>query len=98
MVTLIDVRRVLNGEAPTCEGLWKNRLSRSERLSEFNAPALLSCWVGSGRPLTPISALAVTSETARDLKLMSSVLGVEHYSLLALGALTVSLSLCRLRR
>ncbi|XP_026281979.1 uncharacterized protein LOC113208935 isoform X2 [Frankliniella occidentalis] len=62
VVTLIDLRRLLNGEAPTCEGLWKNRLSRSERL--------------------------MTNETARDLKLMSSVLGVEHYALLALGAFT----------
>ena len=32
----------------------------------------------------------MSNETCRDLKLMSSVLGVEHYALLALGAFTVS--------
>ncbi|XP_026281978.1 uncharacterized protein LOC113208935 isoform X1 [Frankliniella occidentalis] len=91
VVTLIDLRRLLNGEAPTCEGLWKNRLSRSERLSISPHPSctlLRSGSKGLSQLRFMVFLLAVTNETARDLKLMSSVLGVEHYALLALGAFT----------
>lgn len=32
---------------------------------------------------------AVPAEVERDLKLMSSILGIEHYTLIMLGAITV---------